>query len=213
MPCGLGDSRVTRGQAATGDSRGERSAVGALPPEAWPGRHCRATRGFCCFGLVRGSVGRVSPPPLLPARLPTLSPRSRCHDGISHGALGHWGRGTCSCGGTLSHIPRCSVPSRAAEPFRAGPAALPAKGTVTPVTWGGDEKARAGLCRVAGTWTRSSHGPNARSLSLTGLPLCRRPAPSRPGPHLQPDPADFATGFVGAEPRSLATWLPWLRWL
>lgn len=72
MPCGLGDSRVTRGQAATGDSRGERSAVGALPPEAWPGRHCRATRGFCCFGLVRGSVGRVSPP--TPCFLPVSPP-------------------------------------------------------------------------------------------------------------------------------------------
>lgn len=178
MPCGLGDSRVTRGQAATGDSRGERSAVGALPPRPGRGGTAEPPEASAALGSSVAPLAVCPPPPLASCRLPTLSPRSRCHDGISHGALGHWGRGTCSCGGTLSHIPRCSVPSRAAKPFRAGPAVLPAKGTVTPVTWGGDEKARAGLCRVAGTWTRSSHGPNARSLSLTGLPLCRRPAPS-----------------------------------
>lgn len=98
MPCGLGDSRVTRGQAATGDSRGERSAVGALPPEAWPGRHCRATRGFCCFGLVRGSVGRVSPPTpcFLPSPRPVSTqplPRwdfSRCPRALGEGHVFVW---------------------------------------------------------------------------------------------------------------------------
>lgn len=191
-----------------------------MPPEAWPS-HLRlllGARPWLCWPCV---------PLLLPAVSHPVPTQPAATSGFLTGALRHWGRDTFLSQGTVSHIPRCSVcglwslkagnvlppfsaitricplpprdqtPPRAAEPFQAchapcegdHDACHTGRGREGPHwAWSGGKNVSSKLSRPKG------------SLSLMGLRFGHRPAPSQRSPNLQPDPAVFATGFVGAEP-------------